>query len=49
MQKYKDSMALNAMYKMTGAGGADAGDDTDGEGSSRKRRELLVSFGRSAS
>jgi len=49
MQKYKDSMALNAMYKMTGAGGADAGDDTDGEGSSRKRRERLVSFRRSAS
>lgn len=41
MQKYKDSMALNAMYKMTGAGGADAGEDTDGEGTSRKRRMLV--------
>jgi RNA polymerase-associated protein RTF1 len=39
MQKYKDSMALNAMYKMTGAGGAEASED-DGEGPSRKRREL---------
>jgi len=39
MQKYKDSMALNAMYKMTGAGAADTGEASDGDGP-RKRRQL---------
>jgi len=39
MQKFKDAMQLDMMYKMAGAGGDDD-DDEDDDGPSRKRREL---------
>jgi hypothetical protein len=38
MQKFKDAMQLDMMYKMAGAGGDDEDEDDDGE-PSRKRSE----------
>jgi len=38
MQKFKDAMQLDMMYKMAGAGGDDDDEDDDGE-PSRKRRK----------
>ena len=38
MQKFKDSLALDAMFKSAGMGGDDEGDDED-DGPSRKKRE----------
>jgi len=43
MQKFKDSMQLDMMYKMAGAGGDDDDDDDD-DGPSRKRRKSAVSY-----